>query len=240
MSMNVNVMNLLTQLKKPSLLFHLAEPTPTLQTPNLDSHSGGHPYQQQDEAHPHCTCGEPMTFLFQIRTYEQGMISLHVIYACMPCHWNRQAGEAFQIRSYPSPSLDEAKSFEDPPSLTPAEVFMEPTWSLPDWFSLAIHHPTLHTRLGTLYKDQARTQYERLTDEAIGQEHPDDSFSHYGGYPAFLDEPDFSLNCPCCEKPYHFWMQVDSSENHGVIFRDYLTLYLFRCPTTNAIHPYLH
>jgi hypothetical protein len=97
-----------------------------------------------------------------------------------------------------------------------------------------IFHTDLSQRLYESYKDRAGEIYEEAKDNSIGVITDNEPFSFYGGYPTYIDLPIRPL-CTCCDDPTAFWLQIDSSEEFGLVFEDYGTLYLFKCEKTNEI-----
>jgi uncharacterized protein YwqG len=218
----------LHRIKKPMLSYYFQEPNYT--TPLLKSYIGGRPYLPKNIKKPLChSCGHPLYFVFQLHIpNEKKESTLYSFFYCTDCLPSK-GNKGFRVLSFPHVHKKECKkNIDSIKSMSEHSHFQfKLDWSLPDWESLSLRYKKIANQFFEKYKEECQIEYEEAKDELL-QNWEFDSFSFYGGHPNFVSHPSFPL-CDCCSKPMDLWIQLDTHEELGLIWKDYGCLYLFRC-----------
>lgn len=230
--MNVDIEKMLQDIKEPTLYFKFASVENS--SPNLNSYVGGTPYSEKSDRTPTCRkCKNPMEFVFQLnipKDTEDGFL-MYVFYYCFECT-STSGNKGFKIIKYDNPS-EEKNAYKNnlKSKIKYAEFDFDIQWSLPDWDSLGILKPTISKSFLKEYKADAPVIYEN-TKEKILNDWSFNEFSFYGGYPNFLGFPNFP-KCEGCDELMVPWFQIDSTEELGLVWKDYGCLHVFKCKNGN-------
>lgn len=220
--------HILESIKKPKLVFDV-NPCKKNQGVSLHSHFGGKPFTLLKGEHPPLchNCQKTMTFVFQLNIpYADDQTNLYVMYYCFACR-SVSGDKGFAVHHYHNPKLEKSNPDVPVSPIHYGEFEFELHWSLPDWESLLILYPRITDYFYRIDEEEAETKYDEAKDEFLNMWNYD-TFSFYGGYPNFLNEPVFPW-CDCCEKAMKPFIQIDSYTDLKLDWGNYGVLHLFQC-----------
>lgn len=219
--------HILENIKKPKLVFEI-NPAKKQQDACLHSHFGGKPFSAKGDHPPLCHyCQKQMTFVFQLHIpYAEEQSNLYAMYYCFGCR-AVSGNKGFSLQHYHNPKIEKANLEVVKSPVHYGEFEFELYWSLPDWESLCILHPEVTDYFYSINEEEADMKYDEAKEDFLDVWNFD-TFSFYGGYSNFLNEPVFP-SCDCCRKVMNPFIQIDSYAELGLDWGNYGVLYVFRC-----------
>ncbi len=209
---------------------YLIEPDPESNSEQrLISKLGGLPYWPASHPWPCCTgCGEPLTFIFQVRTddvmrVQFGPPRMICFFYCYNCHpWWDVEGKGFLLTYLPFNANEKLLAAKHSPLDTGAVPVQQALKFIEE-----SDYP-ISQELESFPEDENQRELFR-------QSFPNRTESKIGGFPSWLQKADIP-RCPKSHQPMEFIGQLNSNRKWNVIFPDMGRVLFFRNPEADSSH----
>ncbi|WP_447926588.1 DUF1963 domain-containing protein [Vreelandella sp. EE27] len=208
---------------------------PAMKEPSLESKFGGAPYAEADTAWPMCRlCEQPLSFILQLfDASANAMFVFYYCHHCLPAGDDPRDRGLWHAQWFKAPESAKQTHLErscvDVDATTPCRITTQTARVLPDWEGLYTHSPKAETLCGEL---DPQSPWEALNDATTRAGCLDELKSWRGGYPHYL-QGEHVPDCPHCQAPMTFFVQIDSEEEANLDWGACGLIYVFYC----AQHP---
>lgn len=203
----------------------------------VETRFGGPGYLEAEDKVPVCTCGKPLSFVFQFReSYDKDMKpsgALYSVYycfdyACGPIGRPEEEKGQWAVITHKNP--DNSKFVEHKENvkgdLNPVTCSLSRVFVLPDYETIENNYPEISELCEEIDCEDPMSAYEDAGNEIGCVMEP---ISTIGGYPVWL-QGEGSQVCPKCQGEVELAVQLDSEEAVNLMWGDAGCLYVFRCP----------
>jgi uncharacterized protein YwqG len=203
----------------------------------LNSHFGGHPYFEVQEAWPKTKSEKPLSFIFQIFNEEslelpQSIKLIQFFYDWEEGPWDTE-NDGWLVKIYKNLAKEKRIQIENPNQSEDqkyCEIRFKPSKSLPDWEGISLHGNNAAKLSCILNEDEPWNSYDETVTKLIEEQNYQ---SQLGGYPKWVQGESTPLDKN--GKPLNLLFQIDSEDNAEIMWGDVGLIYVFYDADTDGI-----
>ncbi|WP_447893903.1 DUF1963 domain-containing protein [Vreelandella sp. GE22] len=204
---------------------------PAMAGPTLASKFGGVPYAETGTEWPTCgLCEQPLSFILQMHDASaNALFVFYYCFYCLPFGDDPRDRALWHAQWFQAPASDRQILLERPcadnDATTPCRITTHSARVLPDWEGVDTHSPQAEALCGEL---DPGSPWQALFDATTRAGCLDELKSWQGGYPHYL-QGEHVPDCPHCQAPMTFLVQIDSEEEANLDWGAVGLVYLFYC-----------